>query len=537
MPREFTYRVDDALKNGLRRNKREVNNAQALESYFQAQASDFGAVKLDTISNTNIITTPSITPAHPFPQLFRNRRRELVVEAATVHRTDVTTPGTGITMTLVQSDDGTTSDTIAGSALWHHAWVGDSWFMTNGSTLVYETAFREGVDLSGGNGIALLKDPTINTVAATAARIFAGGVASGAGAWLTGARFLALFNTWKQYQGLSSASYYVDENLTAEKAIDEVTRQFLFYSTSLGGSKTWPFYYLVGMLGGLTTAAYDKIEPDLLDQVRTGNLGMIPINTQGPIYVAKRLGNDLRVYTGDGIIHVEETQAGFSQGRILGGGVPNRNAVGGDDNEHIMVAQDGALWRFRVGEGAERLGYEEFIQPLTLSSLSIVLQPTKRHYYISDGTDTYLLSGSGLSKVDSFPTGVFINKQTEESIIPGYELAGGDVTFNLTSTPFDMGFNGLKTVTGVQLGIQDFATSGPVTVGFDYRNDTSGAWLSTARVPVNDEGVGYFKITAREFKVVVEADTVNGDGKLEYIDIKWQSSDIRSQRGTRERSP
>ncbi len=524
MPREFTHRYDEAFVNGLRRNDRELVGAQAFATLFNAYPTNFGLGRLDQIAGTAPFTTPTITPAFPFPQLFRNRRRELVVEAAAVHRIDATTPGTGVTFLLVQSGDGSTADTITGSALWHHASIGDTWIITNGSTIVYESAWREGADL-GGNGLAVIKTTTASSVASNGLRLFAGGMKSAG--WFAAARFVSIFDAWKKYQDLNGRATYLDENVSVEAAIDEVLRQGIFYSTSVGGSKTWPFYYFIAMLNGHTDANFDKIQGDLLGQVRRGELGILMLETQGPVHVLKQLGSDIIAYTADGIISVN---SGLVQGRVVEVGIPSRTAVGGDDQEHIAIGSDGTLWRLRAGEAPERLGYDEFLSTLTLATTSIVFNPLKRDYYISDGTNSFILSSTGLAKIDTFPTGLFPNKVTAEDVLEGWAVSGGDATFDCISHPFDLGFAGLKTVTGVQLGFRNMTA---VKVAISYRNDVTGAWAQTPLIPVNDEGVAYPHITAREFRLIVDASMSDG-AKLEYADVKWQSSDIRAQRGTRE---
>lgn len=525
MSKEFTHRIDEAFVNGLRRNPREPNNSPVFDTLFNAKPSSFGLARLDQIAATAPFTTPSITPAFPFPQLFRNRRRELVVEAAAVHRMDSTTPGTGVTLTLVQSIDGSTVETITGSALWHHASIGDTWILTNGTTMVYESAWREGVDL-GGNGVAIIKgDVTASSVASNGLRIMVGGVK--ASSWFANTRFIAIFKAWKDYQDLNGRATYLDKNVSINAAIDEIEKQAIFYSTAVGGSKTWPFYFLIAMLGGAGNINFDKVQGDLIGQVRAGELGILILETQGPVHVLKQLGPNVVAYTGDGIISIDPDMV---QGKILDVGITSRSVVGGDEQEHLAISTDGTLYRFRLGEPPERLGYYEFLSTLDLTDTSIVLNPLKRDFYISDGSNSFILSSSGLAKVDAFPTGLFANKSTDESILEGWSVSGGDATFDCISHPFDLGFAGLKTITGIQLGFRNMSL---VKAAISYRNDVTGAWAQTPLLPVNNEGVAYPHITAREFRLVIDA-TMDADAKLEYADVKWQSSDIRAQRGTRE---
>ena len=97
----------------------------------------------------------------------------------------------------------------------------------------------------------------------------------------------------------------------------------------------------------------------------------------------------------------------------------------------------------------------------------------------------------------------------------------------ITTNPIDMGLRGVKTLTGVVVGVD---SAFDVYVSCLFRYNKNDAWRQSQEYRTNDRGYSFLRITAVEFKIKIRIKGKD-DVDISYASIKWQSPDKRHIRG------
>ena len=104
-----------------------------------------------------------------------------------------------------------------------------------------------------------------------------------------------------------------------------------------------------------------------------------------------------------------------------------------------------------------------------------------------------------------------------------------DSEFRVTTERLDMEVRGIKTISGIDLGVTTNGTQ-TLQVALDYRFDRSRAWATTSYFNVNKEGFVVIPASGVEFRVKVKSNDF-ADINLDTIRVHWTLSDKRSTRG------
>lgn len=332
--------------------------------------------------------------------------------------------------------------------------------------------------------------------------------------------------------------YFVMTNGAVIVYIDLVTSPGVAAYNSMASSSTFPRFltccaFKGQLIGGNVKTSWHDASTYSVVWSGIGNVDFTPDaeNDAGYMHGYKkgnvlrvlRLGDVVMVYCDNGIFALKPKGQFYGKQEILDIGIPAKSAVNGNFHKHVFVDSNDYVWRITSDLKAERLGYQEFISPMTQGSIVVSHDWEKDEFYITDGTTSFLLTNFGLCETFLRPTSV--GAVDGDSV--GTFTSASDVTMLATTDVMDFGLRGMKTVGNIELGIDDDST---VQVAADYRYNKATAWASTGWKTVNLEGVAWLGITAVEFRLKVKA-SAYANVNLDYITAKIKVSDKRYVRG------
>lgn len=239
-------------------------------------------------------------------------------------------------------------------------------------------------------------------------------------------------------------------------------------------------------------------------------------------------------------------------------GIANPLAVGGpikgeSAGKHLFVDRMGVLWAITTakdGNGItpQRLGYEEFLQPMQndvsiknrTGIISISYNPYKDEYYISNGEISYVYNGVGLTPIDRCITSMidFQNAQvatgfhytTLQDAAYGY-FYNVFKSYNcmMQTDVIDMNVRAKKTVEGIHLGIS-LPDKSTCEVMLEWRNNSNSPFNKTIWKRISPEGTVTPNVTAVEFRVLVKCSDWDGF-ELSDMTLYWKLVDKNNVRG------
>ena len=243
----------------------------------------------------------------------------------------------------------------------------------------------------------------------------------------------------------------------------------------------------------------------------------------GEIYNVKKLGKGFIAYGARGIRAFQISGTQFEQIQIADFGIASRDAVGGDEKQHVLMDDNGELWSLTADLKLSRLGYKEFFSPMIGNDIVISYNPNPGEFYISDNNSSFLLY-KGLTEIYQMVNSVVFYDGSKIGVISD----SADDYFYLKTEILDFGIRGLKKIEAVELGID---TAEDLSIAVDYRYNTSSNWSTSSFKRVNRLGNGYVGVEANEFRLIVKA-ADKADVNLDYINIRFKFPDKRMIRGT-----
>jgi len=456
----------------------------------------------------------------PFAQMLRGKAVTLLAEATSLKVVTEASPNwtVGDAVTTYDLNDPASTKSITGSDVWHMADFYDSWMLFNGTSVVVKTN-KEGM-FGETNNVFVQNAIAIQTGCDFPGRAIMGGFSP---ASYFSTSWDAIWDDW-----LLHAPFTLDMTL------DDVDTNFVMWTTIGGGDLLNLFLPDMAVDGVIKEDKRTTRDGMFLELWRRNEAGFMPMPWQGTVLVVKPLGNGVMVYGDDGIAfmpHVTDPYPTFGLRKLGAFGIGGRGCVGGDNSTHIFLDTAGVLWRISSENySLQKLGYEEVFDGLVDQKVVISYNQRDNEYIIS-GEDS---SNNALSYVLT-PTGL---GQSPQQVTSAYTVEGallGVFSTDASTIPIavtdvlDFGYRDLKTITTVELGIE-VTTDATTHVAVDYRYNKDDSWTRSTWVLVNDMGFARIQATANEFRVAVKCSKY-ADMKLDYINVKWQSSGRRTVRG------
>lgn len=516
----FSFTLEDALRNGLRSDKRFSRNMPLWEVVKNIKPSPFGMAKHLTI--TDPVVSPATTIAWPHPQLIRGEDTTLLGQATGLYSfAEPNWTGSDLSSSFFESGDPTSAETIdAGGGVWHWVFFRDQYYLTNGKQLVYKTP-RE-----SDSKILITTSAVLNCQAiakdSLQERILFGGLSGtyfDSGEWPDN-----IFGLWRS--GHDSGWHEQDSVLGAN---------WIMWGQPGGGAYDLPEQLVQGALGLLTAAQYAEVKEMVYEAIEEGTIGLRPLATQGTIRVIKELGEHIMVYTDDAVHILSRNGVEYTSGVLKRLGVASRGAVAGNDAEHIFVDINSVLYRIRSSpslasrsaQGIERLGFEEFLGTLTAASISISFDPDRGEYYIADGVKGYVFADDMLSETTRLTTGLS-RTASPSGLIGVSEDVGLEEEFSLLSLAWNNDRPGMKTAKQFDFQSEDLVG---VQCRLHYNYEDTSEYQQTRWLPINKEGVAFPFATAVNFKAEVRGNLAKDDPRLENMRIHFQATDRSYVRG------
>lgn len=254
-------------------------------------------------------------------------------------------------------------------------------------------------------------------------------------------------------------------------------------------------------------------------------------NGNNNVWKVLPLENSVVVYGDYGIARVKNTMVNTAHAidmkDLAAYGVLSTYAVNGNSKIHCFVDTNYDL-NILTSDGLKNLGYRREMKKLT-QEIIVSYDKIRQRFYISDGLLCYVFNNTGLYSTHQCVTSIGDYK----GILTGFVKANADTKIRYTTTPFDLGEQGMKTIESVETGVSydtvaDEILEGSLYTKYDYKGD----YIQDSWTQLNDRGIFTKKLTGREFKISVRGDYESeADFSLSSIKAKIKFSDKRNIRG------
>ena len=509
--REYTHIIREPLRKGLRPDTREKRGDQFLVEAFNVLPSRHGLKSYETLTDP---FSGNEAVSFPFPQLLRGNRVSLLAGSTSLKSVNESVdPWTASSITTYDPASPATPKAITAGSSWHFVDCGDSYFLFNGSCVVFKSG-KESLDDASAK-VFCQNTVTVQSGCVHKGRVIVGGFDS-SNLWQS--HWTSIFTAWKAQFGAS------DPDTGSQ---DDIGGNWVMWSSIGGGDiPLWLF--------AQPSYTYDLsiIEQRVIEKIRLNEMGWMMMPFQGTVRRVAPLGELVVVYGDDGVALLKfnpPTEHRPSTYGVVGFkmvGVESRDAVGVSPFLHVFYDASGVLWSVESNGNITRLGYSEFLYDIVGGDAVVSFDEYENRFVIAGANEAFAFGEGALTEHFQRVTGMhFVDGGT---VGLSDDLDGAtDGQARIVTNIIDFDTRGVKTITSVHIACDTTAT---LEVAVDYRHDQSSGFTRTGFVPVNSEGVAFIRITGTDMRVVVRADDY-ADFEIDYMEIKWQSSDKRFRRG------
>ena len=256
---------------------------------------------------------------------------------------------------------------------------------------------------------------------------------------------------------------------------------------------------------------YGKDKNAFNDNAQIEDSGYISTLMPGNVLAVKPMATGIIVYSTDSIIAmipVRDPIPTFSMRHIASFGIAGPGAVGGGEKVHGFVDSSGQFWMMNTEFAIENRGREElFGAGLSVSgpsacTIKVNYDTREDNFYctfdVSGALKTVLMTQTGASRIGQ-PVIALLgikNVVSSEAQLVGITSSFTDSTFGLTSSPTNLGIEGIKTVRSIKAVIDNTAD---VYVRMYHRVDTGEAYKISPWVKFDHRGEADFGLPALDF--------------------------------------
>lgn len=547
--REFGFEIKEALVNGLLPDPRLPINAPYLETLYNMKPSPMGLVRIDTATNASIGGSPGHTPttdmrylAGGTPLIIDYTSTNLALKELTIAIGDTPTytattqfdgAGSltagqfirgydGAGSVTIQDDDGTSPHN------WQYIERDGIWIIANSFALITNcgifgngTVFAASVrDDPGGatydgivpSGVTMLGD-----------RLVLAGLDTSGGTKFGEARF---DNMWEAFKTYSEQVGITREN-------DVCNNQWVMIGTPGGGSSDIPFALEMSVLMGHRSQFHNMA----VEAAARGEITFCRIPWKGSIYGVRAIGNNVMVYGSDGVGIMTRVPSG--EGSMPGYVIKQLHEVGllgpsshaGDEFQQIFIDGRGDIFRVNAEGQISKAGYRKYIHPTTgnlqCEEISISYDPREGDYYISDESNCFVLTPTGLAKARHLVRTIIPDHIGLYGSVPS---SGGAAAYFVTH-PINMKSRQIKLIGNMSLEYRDCTS---VTMQVKTRYGASGEYTNNSDVAINLEGEVFAALQGSDFKFQVDmtpSTDITDDPTVDELRVRWKATDKRYLRG------
>jgi len=507
--REFSLYLGDNLKNGIKPDARVGLNKPLLERCMNMRPYDSGLIQQPIVINP-FGATPTVETDWPFPQLFRGSSVSLLAAETAVYTVDETgDPWDETQITTYDIEDPEKEKAITAGGTWHFADFFDTWMLFNGSCTVIASNL---LGMRGESNKVLVADaPAINAGCSFKGRAVYGGFSDG-----------FFTEDWQSiFERYSNA---ISQDLQLSLSLSS---NFIVWTAAGGGDLVWPMIPFSALNSYFPDSEYSVQNPFYIEYLLRGDAGFLPIPLQGTILAIKPLGNGIAVYSENGVSilgYMIDPVPTFGILRTMGVEILGRGSIAGDENGHLFMDRAGNLWKLLADGHLSRLGYKNQFSAMLAEDVLISKSDEEGLFYISSGTDSFILSSKGLSRSSQRLTSVYYHDGGNIGIdVPLVDSE--ENSFLVTTCPFDMRSGAIKTIQTVRIFAVGL-TSVQIQVSYSYDGLN---WATTTWRDVNTEGVATIFISGLQFKISIKGIT-STDAVLDDIQVSWKATDKRTVR-------
>lgn len=518
--KELPIIIREELRNGLRP---QATARAAINSPFLL---DMQHIRLDDLGPEPVVLPQDpfnkIVPVDwPFPQIFRGQDVTLLCARRSVKEvTEALNMWATTSLTLYDTSSPTATKQVTEGGVWHHADLGNAWYLTNGESVIFKT------------GLGTIQDQvekvwcntsiTIKTLCHHRGRMILGGLGSDIWSGSMNDIFREVVSSVEEDFALSYSD--IDSNYV------------LWSSVGADDFPLWLFTPLNYPIDFHPT--WDKF----FSRMKRGQIGWAPCTFQGSVLSVVPMGDPTTsrlfiAFGEDGVTAFRHVPAAGDVPDTYGTldlglhGAYDRGSALATRNSIVFMDREGVLWRISESLELTRLGYEEYLREFIDNGETVVMtfDPLREDIYICSEERGFLLTSQGASRIHfSFP-----NRTAWRGKTYAMEKSGGslDGKYALIETNnFDVEDRSQKTITNLHVGHRG---GGTVEASLKYKLTTTGEFEQTEWVPLNHEGNVALRVTALEHRVLVRASDPT-DFELDFIRAGKQTGDRRFQRGPRD---
>ena len=446
----------------------------------------------------------------PFPQVFKGSEITILADKTEIYSVN---NRTGLLSLFEVWDARTgTKRTIPEGSSWQFADMHNYWLLNNGRC----TIFARGQSNLDTRPVVYCEDKiAIEAVASynTGQEILGG---FEMGKFWSDENWQNLFRAWAtNFPDDFDMSIPMGENFVFWSTIGEAALPWLISVTEattgsgLSGAYTAPQYH------SATSTPGNRLH----DMMKRNEWGFMPMPWQGKVRHIKKLGKFLMVYGDNGVTAMFPSDSTFGLKDLAHiPGIASRNAVAGDENQHVFIDRLGALWSI-TNEGANRLGYEEFFAPMMGTDIVVSYDKHLREWYIANKKQAFVYTGIGLGQISQLISSTVILNGVRTGT---YTETGQDAQ-EIVTNPTDFGVIGRKKIFQLSAGMH---SSGLNQAGAYYRYQAGEDWRFKDLRRLNGYGALVINCTGQEFMIALRMEPY-AKCELRSLNVEWELEDKR----------
>ena len=506
---EFSFSIISAIAQGLRKEIGAIRSDRGTSEMVNMQLRASGPEPYEDvteiISNSELAAN-GIVINYPFPQLFKGKGIMLLADEDAIYEVDTST----FTLTQITTYDAYDPDTtkdITADGIWHFADFHDTWFLYNGTSVVFRTHWGDFGYLP--NLTYVQEDVVIGTGTDYKGRLVMSGFDPA--------------NFWNDEWDF--ALECMKDNMPDGVEGDEaIRRNFVWWTMIANGDMLWLFYPDLAFRRNSDNEFTIK-GSRFIEAMQRNDMGFMPMPWNGSVWAVKQLGEYVIVYGEEGIAALRSVVEVPTLGMVplLDYGIKSRTHMGGGNKGHIFVDTKGQVRRINPDLTMQLLDYSEFISPILDDDFNIVYDENEDEFYIGSGSKSFLLSDIGLTEIHQIVTSVLTNSNGKVGVFEDTSVATATIVSNIIV----IGNSALNTLTSLEI---DGEYEDGIQIAVDYRYDRRSAFTRTSFINLNTMGWARFNFSGLEFRVIIRAPDFTKFNPSD-VTIKWKSIDKRNIRG------